>query len=56
MKENRFRVLQQMNPAHAAELMALADKQFAAKYDLLTKLAAMSPCATENKVPEAPKA
>jgi pyruvate-ferredoxin/flavodoxin oxidoreductase len=56
MKENRFRVLQQMNPEHAAELMARADKQFAAKYDLLTKLAALGPCATENKAPEAPKA
>ena len=41
MKENRFRVLNQMNPAHAAELMAVADKQFAAKYDLLTKMAAI---------------
>jgi hypothetical protein len=36
--------------------MAKADKQFAAKYDMLTKLAAMTPCATENKAPEAPKA
>jgi pyruvate-ferredoxin/flavodoxin oxidoreductase len=41
MKENRFRVLNQMNPAHAAELMAVADRQFAAKYDLLTKMAAL---------------
>ncbi|MFO7535451.1 MAG: pyruvate:ferredoxin (flavodoxin) oxidoreductase [Kiritimatiellia bacterium] len=56
MKENRFRVLQQMNPETAANLMGQADKLFAAKYDLLTKLAALTPCDTENKAPAAPKA
>jgi pyruvate-ferredoxin/flavodoxin oxidoreductase len=47
MKENRFRVLKQTNPEHAAEIMALADKMVAARYDLLQKLAAMPPCSGE---------
>ena len=55
MKENRFRVLKQMNPEHAAKLMAIADKKVVAKYDLLQKLAAMPPCVGELVV-AAPKA
>ena len=47
MKENRFRVLKQMNPEHAAKLMAIADKKVLAKYDMLTKLAAMPACVGE---------
>jgi pyruvate-ferredoxin/flavodoxin oxidoreductase len=47
MKENRFRVLKQMNPEHAAKLMAIADKKVLAKFDLLQKLAAMPPCVGE---------
>ncbi len=56
LKENRFRMLQAVNPAHAQQLMDTADKLFAAKYDLLTKLAALGPCVTENQPPAAPKA
>jgi pyruvate-ferredoxin/flavodoxin oxidoreductase len=44
MKENRFRVLKQMNPDHATKLMAIVDKKILAKYDMLTKLAGMEPC------------
>jgi pyruvate-ferredoxin/flavodoxin oxidoreductase len=44
MKENRFRVLKQMNPAQADALMAKADRLVLAKYDLLTKLAGLPPC------------
>ena len=47
MKENRFRVLKQMNPEHADELMAKADKMVLAKYDLLTKLAGLPACSGE---------
>ena len=47
MKENRFRVLKQMNPEHAAKLMAIADKKVLSKYDMLTKLAAMPACVGE---------
>jgi hypothetical protein len=47
MKENRFRVLKQINPAHADELMAKADKLTLAKYDLLAKLAGLPPCSGE---------
>jgi pyruvate-ferredoxin/flavodoxin oxidoreductase len=47
MKENRFRVLKQMNPAEAEKLMAVADRKVLAKYDMLTKLAAMAPCTGE---------
>ncbi len=55
MKENRFRVLKQMNPKNAQALMDTADKQFASKYDLLTKLAALPPCSSELP-PNAPPA
>jgi pyruvate-ferredoxin/flavodoxin oxidoreductase len=41
LKENRFRVLTKSNPANAKKLMDQADKLFAAKYDLLTKMAGM---------------
>ena len=51
MKENRFRVLKQMNPAEADKLMAIASKKFLAKYDMLTKLAAMAPCTGEVATP-----
>jgi pyruvate-ferredoxin/flavodoxin oxidoreductase len=44
MKENRFRVLAQTNPENAKALMEQADKLVAAKFDLLTKLAALEPC------------
>jgi pyruvate-ferredoxin/flavodoxin oxidoreductase len=47
MKENRFRVLKQINPAAADLLMAQADKMVLAKYDLLQKLAGLPACATE---------
>jgi hypothetical protein len=56
MKENRFRVLKQMNPEHAAKLMAIADKRVLAKYDMLTKLAGMAPCTGEAPAETAPKA
>jgi pyruvate-ferredoxin/flavodoxin oxidoreductase len=55
MKENRFRVLKQMNPAQAEKLMAIADQKVLAKYDMLQKLAAMPPC-TGVLAPAAPKA
>ncbi|MDP6490829.1 MAG: pyruvate:ferredoxin (flavodoxin) oxidoreductase [Kiritimatiellia bacterium] len=44
LKENRFRVLQKMKPEQSKELMAQADKQTAAKFDLLSKLADLEPC------------
>ncbi len=44
MKENRFRVLKQMNAGEADRLMGIADQKVLAKYDLLQKLAAMPPC------------
>ncbi len=44
LKENRFRVLQKMKPEQSAALMAAADKQAVAKYDLLSKLAGLEPC------------
>ncbi|MEI8121729.1 MAG: pyruvate:ferredoxin (flavodoxin) oxidoreductase [bacterium] len=56
MKENRFRVLKQMNPEHAAKLMAIADKKVLAKYDMLTKLAGMAPCTGEVAAAAAPSA
>jgi len=47
MKENRFRVLRQINPEQADTLMAKADKMVLAKYDLLCKLAGLPPCSGE---------
>ena len=47
LKENRFRILTKSKPENAKRLLEGADKHFAAKYDLLTKLAAMDPCSTE---------
>jgi len=41
--ENRFRVLKKTNPENAEKLMALADKETAAKFDFYTKLAEMEP-------------
>lgn len=38
-KENRFRVLLQMDPNHGKQLLEEAERQFAAKYDFLAKLA-----------------
>jgi pyruvate-ferredoxin/flavodoxin oxidoreductase len=55
MKENRFRVLKQMNPEQAGKLMAIADKKVLAKYDMLQKLAGMAPCTGEVVATE-PKA
>jgi pyruvate-ferredoxin/flavodoxin oxidoreductase len=45
MKENRFRILTKSKPENAKKLLAQADQFFAAKYDLLTKMAAMAPYA-----------
>ena len=47
LKENRFRILTKSKPENAKKLLEGADKHFAAKYDLLTKLADMDPCSTE---------
>jgi pyruvate-ferredoxin/flavodoxin oxidoreductase len=44
LKENRFRVLTKTNPENAKALLAEADKQVVAKYDLLKKLAGLEPC------------
>jgi len=44
LKENRFRVLQKMKPEQSKLLMAKADKQALAKFDLLSKLAGLEPC------------
>jgi pyruvate-ferredoxin/flavodoxin oxidoreductase len=41
LTENRFRILTKTNPENAKRLLDKADKMFAAKYDLLTKMAAM---------------
>ncbi len=56
MKENRFRVLKQMNPKAAEQLMAQADKMVMAKYDLLQKLAGLPVCSTEAAAQEPAKA
>jgi pyruvate-ferredoxin/flavodoxin oxidoreductase len=56
MKENRFRVLKQMNPEHAQKLMDQADKLVLAKYDLLQKLAGLAPCSGEPPAVPAPAA
>ena len=56
MKENRFRVLKQINPAQAEKLMGIVDKKIVAKFDLLSKLAGMPACTTEAVAPPAPKA
>ncbi len=42
LKENRFRILTKTNPENAKRLLEKADRLFAAKYDLLTKMAGMS--------------
>jgi pyruvate-ferredoxin/flavodoxin oxidoreductase len=47
LKENRFRILTKSKPENSERLMAEADKLFAAKYDLLQKLAALPPCSVE---------
>lgn len=41
LKENRFRVLTKSKPENARKLLEQADKLFAAKYDLLQKMANM---------------
>ncbi len=46
LKENRFRILTKTNPENSKKLLAEADKLFAAKYDLLQKLANLEPCDT----------
>jgi len=53
MKENRFQILQKQNPDRAKMLMAEADKLFAAKYDLLQKLAALPVCDGSSAQPAA---
>ena len=47
IKENRFRVLKQMNPENARKLMDEADKLIAAKFDLYQKLAGLPACSSE---------
>ncbi len=47
LKENRFRILTKSKPEHAKRLLEGADKHFAAKYDLLTKLDELAQCSTE---------
>jgi pyruvate-ferredoxin/flavodoxin oxidoreductase len=47
LKENRFRVLTKSKPENSEKLLAEADKLFAAKYDLLQKLADLPPCSAE---------
>ncbi|MEI6971454.1 MAG: pyruvate:ferredoxin (flavodoxin) oxidoreductase [bacterium] len=43
LKENRFRVLTKENPEQSKILLERADQLFAAKYDLLQKMAALAP-------------
>ena len=47
LKENRFRILTKTKPENSEKLLAQADKLFAAKYDLLQKLADLPPCSAE---------
>jgi pyruvate-ferredoxin/flavodoxin oxidoreductase len=47
LKENRFRVLTKKNPEASKKLLDNADKFFAAKYDLLQKLADLPACSAE---------
>ncbi|NQU38759.1 MAG: pyruvate:ferredoxin (flavodoxin) oxidoreductase [Lentisphaerae bacterium] len=44
LKENRFRILTKTQPEQSKALMAAADKQALAKFDLLSKLAGLQPC------------
>jgi hypothetical protein len=58
MKENRFRVLKQTNPADAERLMAEADRLVAARYALYEKLAALPLCTgmpAETELPSEPE-
>ncbi|MBT3192658.1 MAG: pyruvate:ferredoxin (flavodoxin) oxidoreductase [Verrucomicrobia bacterium] len=48
LKENRFRILTKSKPENAEKLMAKADDFFAAKFDLLTKMAEMAPYAAPS--------
>ncbi len=50
-KENRFRVLQKLNPENAKKFLGEGDKLVAARFDMYSKLASMEPCSGE-----APKA
>jgi len=43
LKENRFKILTKSQPEESKRLLDIADKMFAAKYDLLTKMAALPP-------------
>ncbi len=43
MKENRFRILAKSQPENSKKLLDHADRLFAAKFDLLTKMAEMAP-------------
>jgi pyruvate-ferredoxin/flavodoxin oxidoreductase len=53
LKENRFRILSKTRPEDSKRLLEMADKMVLAKFDLLTKLAAMEPCKGELAVPAA---
>ncbi len=44
LKENRFRILTKSNPEASQRLLERADKMVAARFDLLSKLAAMDIC------------
>ena len=52
LKENRFRILTKSQPENAKKLLDQADQFFAAKYDLLTKMAAMAPYSKPAEVEE----
>jgi len=56
LKENRFRVLTKENPEQSKMLLEKADQFFAAKYDLLQKMAAMAPFGTVAAPQQAPVA
>jgi pyruvate-ferredoxin/flavodoxin oxidoreductase len=52
LKENRVRILTKSQPENAKKLLDQADQFFAAKYDLLTKMAAMAPYSKPAEVEE----
>ncbi len=58
LKENRFKILTKNRPEESKRLLEMADQMVLAKYDLLTKLAAMEPCKgtpIQVAAPAAPK-
>jgi pyruvate-ferredoxin/flavodoxin oxidoreductase len=54
LKENRFKILTKTRPEDSKRLLETADQMFAAKYDLLTKLAAMPVCSANPPAAAAP--